>query len=70
MAVYRFYIIGSDRQLMRSVRLDCPDDSVAIIQAEHTLDAYTVELWQGERRIGRFDTIRSRLAQRRLQPVR
>jgi hypothetical protein len=70
MAVYRFYAIGSGGQLIRSMRCDCPDDSVAITQAEHTLDAYSVELWQGERRIGRFDTSRARLAQRKLQPTR
>jgi hypothetical protein len=59
MAVYRFYVIGSDRQLIRSVRLDCPDDSAAIKQAEHTLDGHSVEIWQLERRIGRFDTSRA-----------
>jgi hypothetical protein len=66
MAVYRFYIIGSGGQLTRSVRCDCPDDSAAIKQAEHMLDAYSVELWQDERRVGRFGTGRARLAQRKL----
>jgi hypothetical protein len=46
------------------VRLDCPDDSAAIKQAEHMLDGYSVEIWQLERRIGRFVTSRARLAQR------
>jgi hypothetical protein len=64
MAVYRFYIIGSDGHLIRSVRCDCPNDSTAIKQAEHMLDGFSVELWHLERRIGRFDTIRARLAQR------
>jgi hypothetical protein len=61
MAVYRFYIKGSDGQLTRSARLECPDDSAAITHAEHTLDGYSVEVWQLERRIGRFDTHRARL---------
>ena len=34
MAVYRFYIIGSDGQLTRAVRRDCPEDEAAIEQAE------------------------------------
>jgi hypothetical protein len=66
MEVYRFYIIGADGQLIRSVRLDCPDDSAAIKQAELTLDGYSVEIWQLERRIGRFDTSRAKLARRTL----
>ena len=66
MDVYRFYIISADGQLIRSVRLDCPDDGSAIKQAELMLDGYSVEIWQLERRIGRFDTSRARLAQRKL----
>ena len=66
MEVYRFYIIGAGGQLIRSVRLDCPDDSAAIKQAELMLDGYSVEIWQLERKIGRFDTTRARLAQRKL----
>jgi hypothetical protein len=66
MAVYRFYILGADGQLIRSVRLDCPDDSEAIKQAELMLDGYSVEIWQLERRIGRFDTSRAKLARRTL----
>jgi hypothetical protein len=62
MAVYRFYIIGADKRLIRSVRCDCPNDSTAIKQAEHMLDGFSVELWHLERRIGRFDTIRARLS--------
>jgi hypothetical protein len=62
MATYRFYIIGADGRLIRSLRLDCPDDSAAIKQAEHMLDGYSVEIWQLERRVGRFDTSRARLA--------
>jgi hypothetical protein len=65
MAVYRFYIIGSDGHLIRSVRCGCTDDRSAIKQAERMLDGYSVEIWQLERRIGRFDTSRVRLTQRR-----
>jgi hypothetical protein len=66
MEVYRFYIIGAGGQLIRSARLDCPDDSAAIKQAELILDGNSVEIWQLERRIGRFDTSRAKLARREL----
>jgi hypothetical protein len=66
MDVYRFYIIGAGGQLIRSVRFDCPDDSAAIKQAELMLDGHSVEIWQLERKVGRFDTTRARLAQRKL----
>jgi hypothetical protein len=57
-------------EMRRSMRGDRPDESAAIRQAEHTLDAFSVELWQTERRVGRFETIRAQLAQRKLQPMR
>jgi hypothetical protein len=56
MAVYRFYIKDSDGQLIRSARLECSEDSAAIQQAEHTLDGYSVEVWQLERRVGSIRT--------------
>jgi hypothetical protein len=65
MAVYRFYILDSVGQLTRSMRCDCADDDAAIKQAEHTLDAYSVELWQDERRIGRFATSRARVSSKK-----
>jgi len=66
MEVYRFYIVGADGRLIRSAHFDCPDDSAAIKQAELMLDGYSVEIWQLERRIGRFDTSRAKLARRKL----
>jgi hypothetical protein len=55
MAVYRFYTLDSDGALMGSaMRLKCRDDNAAIKHAE-TIKGHFVEVWQGQRRIGRFN---------------
>jgi hypothetical protein len=57
MSIYRFYILDSSGTLKGpATRIDCSDDSAAIKQAEQIVGGYFVELWQSERRIGRFDT--------------
>jgi hypothetical protein len=57
MSIYRFYILDSSETLQGpATRIDCADDSVAIKQAKEIVGGYFVELWQGERRIGRFDS--------------
>jgi hypothetical protein len=55
MAIYRFYILNPDATLKGSAtRLDFPDDSVAINHAEQMIGGHSVELWQNDRRVGRF----------------
>jgi hypothetical protein len=55
MAIYRFYILDADAALAGSaLRYDCPSDSDAIKRA-HGIAGHFVELWQDDRRIGRFD---------------
>jgi hypothetical protein len=55
MAIYRFYILNSDATLKGSVtRLDFLDDSAAINHAEQMIGGHSVELWQDDRRVGRF----------------
>jgi hypothetical protein len=57
MSIYRFYILDSSGTLKGpATRVNCADDSAAIKQAKQIVGGYFVELWQGERRIGRFDT--------------
>jgi hypothetical protein len=57
MPVYRFYILDSGAALKAAaMRVDCCDDNAAIKQAEQIVGGYFVELWQGERRVGRFKT--------------
>jgi hypothetical protein len=49
------YPLNSDETLMGSaIRLECRDDGEAIKRAEN-LKGHFVELWQGERRIGRLN---------------
>ena len=54
MAEYRAYVIGTDGRFMRAVGLVCPDDDTAKEYAKQLVDGHDVELWQGDRRIERF----------------
>jgi hypothetical protein len=55
--IYRFYILDSSGALKgAATRMDCADDNAAIKQAKLIVGGCFVELWQGERRIGRFET--------------
>jgi hypothetical protein len=65
--IYRFYILASNAAFKGSAtRLDCLDDAAAIKQAEQMVGGHFVELWQDERRLGRFST---RLEAFRPKPV-
>jgi hypothetical protein len=52
---YRVYIIGQDGHFIRSIDLNCADDSAAIESAKQLIDGHDLELWQRDRRIARFD---------------
>jgi hypothetical protein len=52
---YRAYLIGSDGHFHRAVALDAPDDEAAIVAAQQLIDGHDVELWQRDRKIGKFD---------------
>jgi hypothetical protein len=55
MSIYRFYILDSEASLKGSAtRLDFPDDSAAVNHAEQMIGGHSVELWQDDRRVGRF----------------
>ncbi len=55
MAEYRAYIIETDGRFMRAIELVCPDGEKAIEYARQLMDGHDVELWQGDRRIDRFN---------------
>lgn len=55
MAEYRAYIIETDGRFMRAIELVRPDDEKAIEYARQLMDGHDVELWQGDRRIDRFN---------------
>jgi hypothetical protein len=55
MANYRAYLIGRDGQFFRAITLDSADDSDATELAKRLVNDHDVELWQGDRKIARFE---------------
>jgi hypothetical protein len=55
MPQYQAYIIGSDGEFQKSVRLECADDAVALKKAKQLVDGHHVELWELTRKIAVFD---------------
>jgi hypothetical protein len=51
---YRAYLIGSDGHFYKSVVLEAPDDAAAIVSARNLVDGHDVELWQRDRKIGKY----------------
>lgn len=56
---YRFYLLKAGHCL-RIQNLDCLSDEDAISQARQFTPAYEVDLWEGDRRIGRYTTVATR----------
>jgi hypothetical protein len=54
-AEYRIEVVGVLGNFIRSIRIDCTDDNAAIEAAKQFIDGHDIELWQGDRRITRFD---------------
>jgi hypothetical protein len=52
---YRAYLIGSDGHIFQGVDLDMPDDEAAMVAALQLVDGHDVELWEGARKIGKFE---------------
>lgn len=53
---YRAYVIGDDGHIIRRIDLiACANDDVAKEKAKQLVDGYAIELWDGARRITRFD---------------
>jgi hypothetical protein len=52
---YRAYLIGSDGHFYKAIALDAPDEAAAIAAAERLVDGHDVELWQRDRKIGKFE---------------
>ena len=52
---YRAYLIGSDGHFCKSVVLDEPDETAAIVAAKQLVDGHDVELWQRDRKIAKFE---------------
>jgi len=54
MPEYRACLVSESGTVLRSVLLVCPDDEVAKEYARQLVDGHAIELWQGERQVGRF----------------
>ena len=54
MPEYRASLVSDDGSVLRSVLLVCPDDEIAKEYARQLVDGHAIELWQGERRVGKF----------------
>jgi hypothetical protein len=54
MPEYLACLTTEDGSVVRSVRLVCPDDDTAKEYARQLADGHAIELWQGERQVGRF----------------
>ena len=52
---YRAYLIGPDGHFWKSIALDVPDEAAAIVAAKQLVDGHDVELWQRDRKIGKFE---------------
>jgi hypothetical protein len=58
---YRFYILDADETLKGTAsHLHFSGDGAAIKHVGQMIGGDFVELWEGERRIGRFDTVQRR----------
>jgi hypothetical protein len=53
-AEYRIYIIAPSGQFLRALELLCSDDESAKEYAKQLVDGVDVELWEGDRRVERF----------------
>lgn len=52
---YRAYLIGPDDHITKCVEVRTDDEAVALRLAASLADRATVELWQGARKIARFE---------------
>jgi hypothetical protein len=54
MALYRVYMIGSDRHIKDVETVTCTTDQEACVEAERMLELYkTAEVWDGSRLVAR-----------------
>jgi hypothetical protein len=54
MPEYLAHLMNNDGSVLRSVQLVCPDDDTAKEYARQLADGHAIELWHGERQIGKF----------------
>ena len=52
---YSAYVLDPNQQVARVMMLDCASDEEAGQQAQALVELHPIELWNGKRRVGRFD---------------
>ncbi|MFK4385160.1 hypothetical protein [Bradyrhizobium sp. USDA 223] len=55
MQEYRAYVVDQDGHFTTRIDLVCADEDSARERAKQLVDGHAVELWQGNRKIDRFD---------------
>ena len=58
MADYRLYFLDGDGRIRHVIELDCRDDEHAVQTVQANVSNAEMELWQGPRKIRRFDADR------------
>jgi hypothetical protein len=56
MAEYRIYYLDPDDHIFRADAFECADDAAAEATARSRANGHAVELWNLDRRIGRFES--------------
>ena len=56
MAHYRAYVIGRDGRVEKAIDLTFADDEAAKKSTRQLADGCTVEVWQRDRRIAKFES--------------
>ena len=49
MPEYRIFTVGHLEQFIGVRSIECPDDDVAILEAQRMLDGHSLEVWQLDR---------------------
>jgi hypothetical protein len=52
---YRAFVLSFEGSVVSVVELDCADDAEAMMRAKALVENRPVELWEGARRIARFN---------------
>ena len=52
---YRAFVLDEDGHVFRRIDLECQNDEVAKHQAELLVDGHAIELWDGTRKLAKFE---------------
>lgn len=57
---YRLYFFDARDHISRALDIECDDDAEAVARVRDHPHAFAIELWQGARRIDRFESSEAR----------